>query len=84
MSGPAVLLDSVILIDHLNGVEAATAFLEQVGPTGCISAISFAEVLTGIAPGARRTVARLLDRFHFVPIDRDIADLAATLRSKHR
>ena len=83
MSG-GVLLDSVILIDHLNGVAAATDYLRTLADAGCISAITRAEVLTGLEGAAQRTVRRLLDCFRFLPIDREVADLAAELRRLHR
>jgi predicted nucleic acid-binding protein len=84
MSGNGVLLDSVILIDHFNGIVAATEYLHSVGRTAHISAITRAEVLTGLIGDARRNAARFLDCFRFLPLDREIADLAAELRSLHR
>jgi len=79
-----VLLDSVILIDHLNGVDAATEYLLGVAPRASISAITRAEVLTGYDPGGAAHVQQFLDRFNFLPIDRPVADLAATLRREFR
>lgn len=58
MSGEGVLLDSVILIDHFDGVAAATAYLRTVR-SARISAITRAEVLAGFT---RRTLP-LLRRF---------------------
>jgi len=79
-----VLLDSVILIDHLNGVDAATEYLIEVAPRASISAITRAEVLTGYAPGEAESVRQLLDRFRFLPVDRSVADLSAELRREFR
>ena len=43
------LLDSVILIDHLNNVPQATEFLLALDPEKtAISVISYAEILTGL------------------------------------
>jgi hypothetical protein len=84
MSGGGILLDSVVLIDHLNGIEAATDYLRGVGRAAHISAISRAEVLAGLDGEARRAAARFMDCMQFLPIDRDIADLAADLRRRHR
>jgi len=80
----SVLLDSVILIDHLNGVDAATEYLLGVAARASISAITRAEVLAGYDAGEAARVRQLLDRFHFLPIDRPIADLSAELRRKFR
>lgn len=84
MSGSGVLLDSVILIDHLNGLSAATDFLREVGPRGCISAITRAEVLTGVKGKERKAAARFLDCFVFLALDKKAVDLAAELRCVHR
>jgi len=84
MNGTPVLVDSVIIIDHLNGVEAASEFLRSVGPGAHISAITRAEVLTGLDGEVRSAAARMLDLFVFVSIGREIADLAAELRRQHR
>jgi predicted nucleic acid-binding protein len=77
----SVLLDSVILIDHLNGVPAASDYLRSL-EGAVISVVTRAEVLSG-RPG-RVPVTRLLDRYPTLSIDRETADLAAELRREHR
>ena len=84
MSGEDILLDSVILIDHLNGVEKATTYLRQVREKGHVSAITRAEVLAGIDNAKAGPVRTLLDAFPLVVIDGPIADLAAELRRRYR
>jgi predicted nucleic acid-binding protein len=84
MNGAGVLLDSVILIDHFNGVPAATEYLLTVGPKAHISAITRAEVLTGAEGAERKLMARFLDCFTFHALDLEVADLAAELRQLHR
>ena len=79
-----VLLDSVVLIDHLNGIGAATAYLGQVYTQAAVSVITRAEVLCGLEPSAAESARALLDRFTTLPIERETADLAAALRRKHR
>lgn len=78
------LLDSVILIDHFNGVEAATTFLREHHSDTAISAITRAEVLTGFDEEQRVLPSRLLDTFVCLPLDRATADIAAHLRREHR
>lgn len=78
------LLDSVILIDHFNGIEAATTFLRECRSDTAISAITRAEVLTGFDEAQRALPARLLDTFVCLPLDRVTADIAAHLRREHR
>ena len=79
-----VLLDSVILIDHFNGVAAATAYLREARGQSVISAVTRAEVLAGVGVENAPLVKRFLDRFPILAIDREAADLAADLRREHR
>ena len=78
------LLDSVILIDHFNNVEAATTFLAEHGSECAISVITRAEVLAGFTVRTEPLARELLDVFPHLPITSEIADLAASLRrSEH-
>jgi predicted nucleic acid-binding protein len=81
-----LLLDSVILIDHLNGVPAATGFLARERHRAIVSPITRAEVLAGISVGTDEATAcaRLLDHFPTLSIDRETADRAAAFRQQHR
>jgi len=84
--GPAqvkLLLDSVILIDHFNGMAVATDYLSAHRADAAVSVITRAEVLTGFAPRAARKAAQFLDCFPTLGIDQAIADLAAKLRRDH-
>jgi len=77
------LLDSVILIDHLNGIEKATRFMTNLSPDkSAISVITRAEILVGLAAGKNETVKALLDQYHTFIIDKAIADTAADLRKQ--
>lgn len=83
--GPVkVLLDSVILIDHLNGRPDATACLRRERGNAAISVITRAEVLAGLDQQAADLARPLLDLFPVLEITKDVADLAATLRRAHR
>jgi hypothetical protein len=75
-----LLLDSVILIDHFNGVDRATRYLVDRGDACAVSAVTRAEVFAGYAPPVPADVVALVASFAFVPIDAAIADLAAGLR----
>ena len=83
MSGERPLLDSVILIDHFNGVQEATDYLRTVYGQARISAVTRAEVLCVFDEVSLPAAAALLDRFVMIPIDAPIADLAARLRRQH-
>jgi predicted nucleic acid-binding protein len=79
------LLDSVILIDHLRGLAAATRWLEKLDDDDAVlSPITRAEVLTGATNAAERAIAlRLLDAFTCLTLTPEVADLAAELRQQH-
>lgn len=78
-----LLLDSVILIDHFNGIAAATDYLSVHHADAAVSVITRAEVLTGFEPRAARKASIFLDCFATLAIDRATADLAAALRRDH-
>ena len=77
----AVLLDSVILIDLLNGIEKAQTYLQSVRRNAVLSVITRAEVLAGTTnPKNERVARRLLDRFPCFPLTAEPADRAASRR----
>ncbi|MGD9582758.1 MAG: type II toxin-antitoxin system VapC family toxin [Lysobacterales bacterium] len=78
------LLDSVIVIDHFNGVEDATRYLSEHGAACALSVITRAEVLAGFDDQQARLALELLDLFPTLPVTTDIADLAARLRRSER
>jgi predicted nucleic acid-binding protein len=79
-----ILLDSVILIDHLNGIPAATAYLTKVHLNAVISAVTRAEVLAGYDPAGGPPIKQLLDAFPVLSLDAPVADLAAVLRRQNK
>ena len=79
------LLDSVILIDHLNGIEKATQFILEIEPRQtAISVITRAEILTGIEEKNKTKIIPLLYQYQLLIVDEPIADLAAELRRQNR
>lgn len=78
------LLDSVVVIDHLNGIEPATRFLAEHGPESAISVITRAEVLAGFDDAHAALAIELLDLFPTLSITAEIADLAARFRHQER
>ena len=86
MESPQVklLLDSVILIEHFNGLADATQYLSEHHADAAISVITRAEVLTGFGRRAANKAAQFLDCFPTLGIDQATADLAAALRRDHR
>ena len=82
--GLTILLDSVILIDHLRGIPQATGYLRSVRGEAAISVITRAEVLAGVSPPDYDHVIQLLDSYSNLAIDAAIATLAAELRRQHK
>jgi predicted nucleic acid-binding protein len=79
------LIDSVILIDHLNGVKKASGFLAGLDPREtAISVITRAEILCGVDDSAFSEAGMLLDQYALLVIDRAAADAAAKLRRKNK
>lgn len=78
---PERLLDSVILIDHFNGISQASAFVLGLDPAKtAISVITYAEILVGFEDGAVEKAKALLAHYELLNIDRAIAEKAAVLR----
>ncbi len=74
------LLDSVIFIDHFNDFPPATDYIFKHHDEILISAITRAEALCGFSSADRVAPQQFLDFFTTLPLARDDADLAATLR----
>lgn len=81
---PTYLIDSVILIDHLNNIEKATKWLESLKEKeATVSVITRAEVLVGSSSEDRAVIKLLLDQYEYLLLTSQIADEASLLRQKH-
>ena len=78
------LVDSVIVIDHLNDIAPATAFLADHAPQCAVSVITRAEVLAGCDEATISSVTGLLNHFPTLPVTVADSDLAARLRQSER
>nr|MBP7322706.1 PIN domain-containing protein [Deltaproteobacteria bacterium] len=75
------LLDSVILIDHFNGIEKASKFLTGLDPLKTVvSVITYAEILVGFDEAESTPAKALLDQYAVLGIDAAVAERAAALR----
>ena len=78
------LLDSTVLIDAVNEVPEAMAFLvEHHGACG-ISPVTRAEVLVGATAKNLAAITAWLSAFEYLPLDLPTVDLAAQLRREKR
>lgn len=78
------LLDSVIIIDHLNDISKATTWLRKNHKNSFISVITRAEILVGFNDEESTIIKKFLDQFKDLPIMQEDADLAAELRRANK
>jgi hypothetical protein len=77
------VLDTNILIDYLNGVDAARREI-ALYERPMISPITWMEVMVGANEGKEQPLRSFLDRFVQVPIDAAVAEAAVEFRRRHR
>jgi len=78
------LLDSVILIDHFNGIAEASTFIAGLDPgKTAISVITYAEILVGFEDETAEEAKTLLNHYEILSIDTVIAEKTAELRRRH-
>lgn len=78
------LLDTNILVDYLRGVPRARDELRLYADP-MVSVITWIEVMAGAATEDEAGRLRsFLTRFHLVPLDEAVSDLAASIRREHR
>jgi hypothetical protein len=78
------LLDSVILIDHFNGIAEASSFIAGLDPgKTAISVITYAEILVGFEDETAEEAKALLNHYEILSIDLLIAEKAAELRRRY-
>ena len=75
--------DTNILIDYLNGVDAARLEISRYD-NPLISPITWMEFMLGAKTGEEDTIRRFLAGFRQINIDPDIAELAVTIRRTHK
>ncbi len=78
-----MLLDSVIVIDCLNGTKPALAFVKET-PGLVVLVVTRAEVIAGTPPGGEAVTEAFLESFPLLGIDRAIADRTGQLRKTER
>lgn len=79
MEALRALFDTNVLIDYLNGVEAAKAEIARY-QRPAISMISWIEVLAGTRPGVETETRKFLASFERLELTEKIAERAVALR----
>jgi len=77
-----VLFDTNIVIDHLNGVQQATALLRE-SRGAAISMITWMEVMVGTKREDEADVRALLERFVMLPLSRNVCEEAVIVRKRY-
>ena len=77
------LFDTNILIDYLNGVDAAREEISRYDKP-MISPITWMEVMVGASDVEQDTVRSFLSRFQQIDIDATVAEIAVTVRRSSR
>jgi hypothetical protein len=78
-----VLFDTNILIDYLNGIEAARKEVDRYDYRA-ISSITWMEVMVGADAGSEVPIRTWLRSFHVIDIDHAIAERAVAIRKDRR
>jgi predicted nucleic acid-binding protein len=80
----AVLFDTCILVDYLQGVDAARIEIDACNERPAISIVSRIELLVGAPGTAERSTQAFLARFAVLPLDDETADHAIRIRRERR
>jgi predicted nucleic acid-binding protein len=81
------LLDTTIAIDHLRGHDGATQLLERLVNEGeplLASELTRFELLAGVRPDEIDPTELFMDALTWVPVDEEIARLAASMAAEYR
>jgi predicted nucleic acid-binding protein len=79
----AILLDTSVILDHLNGRLGRTEYLDQLIEQGHFLAccpVNITEVYAGLRSGEEEMTAAFLDSLEFFPVTPQIARQAGLLR----
>jgi predicted nucleic acid-binding protein len=82
-----ILLDTSVILDHLNGRPGATEHLDRLIGQGHVLAccpVNITEVYAGLRLGEEHRTKSFLDSLEFVPVDAGVAMRAGLLRRDWR
>lgn len=77
------LFDTNILIDYLNGIEAAKQEIDRF-PDAAISTITWIEVMVGAKPEEVAATRQFLRRFQQIPVSPEVSEKAVIIRQQTR
>jgi predicted nucleic acid-binding protein len=77
------LLDTNILIDYLNGIDAAREEISRY-ETPLISTITWMEIMVGVNEDEQQAIRSFLSRFTQVNLDTEVAEIAVAIRREYK
>jgi len=79
-----VLVDTTVLVDHLRGLPAATAWLAALDAPPLCSEVSRAELVYGLRSTERAAAERLFSAVRWLPVDEAVARQAGEYGRRYR
>ena len=77
------LFDTDVLIDYLRGREQAVEYLESLDGAAHVSAITVAELYSGVRDSEQEALERFLSAFEVVTVGREVARSAGLCRKTY-
>ena len=78
------LIDTDVIVEYLRGQARAIEFLESLAGTLQVSAITVAELYSGVRDDEREALEQFLSAFDVVPVDHVLAKAAGLCRRDFR
>lgn len=78
------LIDTDVIIEYLRGREQAIKYLESLEGTLHVSAITVAELYSGVRDNEQEALAQFLSAFDVVAVDHALAQDAGLCRKSHK
>lgn len=80
----SLLIDTSVLVDHLRGVSGANDFMVKLDEQPSISALTVAELFSGVK-GQRERVSlhNLVDACNVIPVTTEIAEDGVLIRNRY-
>lgn len=78
------LIDTDVLVEYLRGREQAVEYLESLEGTLYVSAITVAELSSGVRDNERESLEQFLEAFDVVAVDQAVAEDAGLCRKSYQ
>jgi predicted nucleic acid-binding protein len=72
MTPGALLIDTDVIVEYLRGRERAVAYMQSLGGSLYVSAITIAELYAGVRSGEQSALEEFLSAFEVIDVDQTI------------